>query len=90
MKKIICLVLCAAMAVSCVVMCSAEAHAFSNFQFFDTTYNFNYAQIAMPDGSVVEGNVDSWLDFEASDMIQVKIDGDTYLTHSMNVVLVSK
>lgn len=61
-----------------------------NMQAFDTTYSFEKAIIYLPNGEVVEGKVDSWLDFENSDMIQVKIDGKTYLTHITNVVLISE
>lgn len=64
-------------------------HAF-NFQLFDTKWNFVYAQIAMPDGSVIKGHVDSWRDFEDGDQLQVMINGTTYLTHASNVVLMDK
>lgn len=82
MKKIFCLALCIVMMLSLV--------ACGNAQLIDTTYTFEYAQVAMPDGSFVEGRVESWKDYEASDMMQVKIGGKTYLTHSTNVVLVSE
>jgi hypothetical protein len=64
--------------------------SFTNRQWFDTTFSFEHAIIALPGGRVVEGAVDSWTDFEDGDQIQVKIDGVTYLTHITNVVLVSK
>lgn len=56
----------------------------------DTVYTFDRAIIALPDGSWVEGKVDSWRDFENSDQLQVTIDDVTYLTHSTNVVLISE
>ena len=56
----------------------------------DFTYSFEQAVIRMPNGDIVEGRVDSWLDFEDGDQIQVKINGQTYLTHISNVVLISK
>lgn len=59
-----------------------------NRQIFDATYKFDTAIISLPDGSVVNGKVDSWLDFEDGDQIQVVIDGVTYLVHSNNVALV--
>jgi hypothetical protein len=37
---------------------------------------------------VVEGKLNSWLDFDDSDVIQVKIDGKTYLTSYVNVCLI--
>ena len=58
-----------------------------NRSVFDTTYSFDYAIIGLPDGEFIEGEVQSWLDFEDGDQIQVKIDGVTYLTHITNVVL---
>ena len=60
-----------------------------NYQMFDTTYTFDYAIISLPNGDVVEGEVDSWFDYEGSDQIQVKIDGVTYLVHSEDVVLIA-
>lgn len=61
-----------------------------NVQMIDTTWHFDYAQIKMPDGSVIEGKVKSWTDFEDGDQLQINIDGVQYLTHSSNVVLISK
>ena len=64
--------------------------ACGNKQLFDTTYNFNYGIVSLADGSVVEGRVSSWTDFEDGDMIQVKIDGVTYLVHSSNCTLMAE
>ena len=57
---------------------------------FDTTYTFNKAVIKLPDGSVVEGDVQTWTDFDDGDQIQVKIGGKTYLVHSSNIVLIKQ
>lgn len=65
------------------------ASLFTNKQMFDATYRFDYAIIVMPDGNTIEGQLDSWTDFEDGDQIQIKIDGVTYLTHIENVVLLS-
>ena len=59
-----------------------------NMQILDTTYSYEYAYISLPNGKVVEGKVDSWVDYE-SDAVQVVINGKTYLTHYSNVVLIS-
>jgi hypothetical protein len=59
-----------------------------NVQLADTTWNFDRAVISMQDGTVVSGKVDSWLDFENSDAVQIKIDGVTYYTHLSNVILI--
>lgn len=61
-----------------------------NRQFWDMTYSYEYAVIAMPNGSYIEGKVNSWRDFDDGDQIQVKIDGVTYLTHMANVVMISE
>jgi hypothetical protein len=61
-----------------------------NILWFDTVYQFDTAYIRMPDDTIIAGNVESWLDFDNSDQVQVTIDGATYLTHASNVVLVSK
>lgn len=84
-KFIIFCVVCSIALTGCVVVSDAY-----NKSFIDLKYNFNYAQIKMPDGTVVEGKVQTWTDFEDGDQIQVKIDGKTYLTHSCNVVLVEE
>ena len=59
------------------------------YNIIDTTYHFDYAIIELPSGRLVEGEVQSWRDYQQSDQIQVKIDDITYLTHISNVVLVS-
>lgn len=59
-----------------------------NRQLKDFTYKFDYAIIELQNGEVVEGKVESWLDFEDGDQIQVKINGVTYLVHSCNVTLI--
>lgn len=61
-----------------------------NKQVFDTTYSFNKAILSLPNGEVVTGKVQSWLDFEDSDQIQVTIDGVTYLVFSSNIALISE
>ena len=61
-----------------------------NRQIIDTTYNFGKVIIYLPDGQIVEGKVENWLDYENSDQIQVKIDGVIYLVHSSNIVLIKE
>lgn len=61
-----------------------------NRQIVDTTWSYDRAIVYLPDGTVVEGDVESWTDYEDGDQIQIKIDGKTYLVHSMNVVLISE
>lgn len=71
-----------------VVMCLSFVGC--NMQMMDTTYSFEKVVIALPNGETVEGKVESWLDYENSDQLQVKINGKTYLTHATNVVLISE
>ena len=61
-----------------------------NKQIIDTTYSFDKAIIELPNGEVVEGKVESWKDYDDGDQLQVKIDGKTYLVHSMNVCLINE
>ena len=79
MKKMLCMILALALA-TVLIGCG-------NFKLIDTVYKFDYAIIALPNGNVIEGEVESWRDFEGGDMIQIKIDGVTYLTHSSKVIL---
>ena len=61
-----------------------------NKQFADLTYSFERAIIRLPNGDIIEGNVDSWRIYTDSDQIQVKIDGITYSVHSSNIVLIAE
>ena len=81
MRKVAAFVLAASL---CLVLCGC------NYKVIDTKYNFNYAIIALPNGEVVEGKVQSWRDYEDGDQLQVKIDGVTYLTHATNIVLMER
>lgn len=58
-----------------------------NRQVIDTTFSYDNAILALPDGSVVSGKIESWKDYDDGDQIQVKIDGVTYLVHSANIAL---
>ena len=49
---------------------------------------FNYAYIQLQDGTVVQGKVDSWKDYEDEEQLQVKINGVLYLTNSFNCTLI--
>ena len=84
MKRYIALALAAAMVF--LILCSLLG--WGNKQLFDLTYTFDTAIISLPDGSVVNGSVSSWTDFEDGDQIQVVIDGKTYLVHSSNIALI--
>lgn len=87
MKKIVCILL----AIVCILLVIVTIIAMTgcNRQLIDTTWSFERAVIFLPDGEKIEGKVSSWRDYEESDMIQVAIDGNQYLTHSANVILIS-
>ena len=79
-NRIICFITCLMMLIGCVVLCGC------NKQVIDTTFYYSWAQLKMPDGTVVEGKIDSWCDYEG-DQLQVRINGVTYLVHASNVIL---
>ena len=68
---------------------SAGVLAGCNKQIVDFTYSYEKAILQLPDGTIVEGKVQSWTDYSDGDQIQVKIDGKQYLIHSEDVVLIS-
>ena len=73
-----------------VVILTTICFAGCNMSVIDTTYSFDKAMICMPDGTVVQGRVESWRDYEDSDAIQVEIDGKVYYTFLNNVVLIKE
>lgn len=60
-----------------------------NRRLIDNEYRFDRAIVGLPDGSSVEGKVSSWLDYNDSDVVQVTINGKTYLTSYVNVCLIN-
>ena len=81
--KIFALILVITIIVSLLVGCG-------NKTLIDTTYSFERAILILPNGEVIDGKVQTWKDYEDGDQIQVKIDGETYLVHSSNIVLISE
>ena len=65
--------------------------ACGNKTLLDTTYTFDEAIIRLPDGSVISGEVTTWTDYEDGDSLQITLkDGNTYLVHASNAVLICK
>ncbi len=83
MKKIIFTIALALIAALLLTACG-------NRQIIDTTWDYSYAVIRCPNGAIIEGPVQAWMDFENSDQIQVKINGIVYLVHSSNIVLMAE
>lgn len=91
MKKFFSIFVCV-MAIVGFVVIGILISRFTNQALFDTTYRFDRAVITMPDSpnGYVTGKVDSWMEYDNSDVVQVTIDGVTYLTHYFNVVLIAE
>lgn len=71
-----------------VLLLSTTIVGCGNKQLIDTTYTFNRAIIELPNGDVIEGEVESWKDYDDGEQIQVKINGITYLVHSGKITLI--
>ena len=78
--KVIIAAMCAALSLTA---CGAK-------QIVDLTFIYDKAIISLPNGTVVEGKVQSWTDYEDGDQIQVKVNGVTYLVHSSNLALIAE
>ena len=89
MKKYIAIILTVAVLI-CVLACGCSGFNGFNKDIFDLTYKFDRAIISLPDGTIIDGKVQSWTDFEDGDQLQIKIDGVTYLVHSSNAVLIAE
>lgn len=88
--RIVIIVVAVVLAVAMLFAFVGTATAWGNQSLFDMTYRFDRAVIMLPnepDGYIC-GMVESWQDYENSDVVQVKIDGKVYLTHYSNVVLI--
>lgn len=64
--------------------------ACGNRDHWDTVYTYDTVIVQLADGSVVKGKCQNWRDYENSDMMQVKVDGKTYLVHSMNCSMIAE
>ena len=80
-KRVLALVLAATLAIGGLTGCG-------NKDMWDTVYTFDYANIKLPNGEIVEGKVDKWTDYEDGDQLQVTIDGKIYLTSTLNCTLI--
>ena len=85
MKKIVCLVLIFALALT-LTACQVGNRQVG----WDTTQTFTYAILELGNGELIEGTVTSWRDFEDSDVVQFTMNGITYLTHYSKVILTTE
>ena len=61
-----------------------------NKQIIDLTYSYNYAIIQLPDGTIKEGKIASWSDYDG-EQLQVKFkDGTVHLTSSYRCELINQ
>lgn len=58
-----------------------------NKQIFDFEYHFDHAILKLPNGEIIEGEIESWRDYKG-EQLQIKIDGKLYLISSINCVLI--
>lgn len=63
-----------------------------NKDIFGLTYTFNHATVKLPDGTLVNGDIQEWARESNTDSIRITFkDGKgTYFTHASNVVLYNK
>ncbi len=81
MKKIIALI--------AIVLLLSGCQANKKYDILDTQ-GFNYAILELPNGELIEGDIQYWRDFEDGDQIEVKINNVIYLTSSYRCVLMYK
>jgi flagellar basal body-associated protein FliL len=87
-KIIIIIIVIVVILVAAVVIYWESTHG--NRSLIDTKYRFDRAIIRLPNGEIADGKVTSWLDYDDSDVVQVTIDGKTYLSHDSNVCLIDE
>lgn len=84
MKKRIALIIAFILVAALLAACDTTD---GGYQYVDTVWKFDKAIIALPNGEIISGNVETWRDFEDGDQLQIQIDGTCYLVHSTNCVL---
>lgn len=62
----------------------------SNYQVFDTKWNYDTALIRMPDGEVLEVDVKGWSDSEGEQLTITAMDGSVYMVSSLNCILIDE
>ena len=86
MKKIIVAIMLFVLICLCLTGCQVGNRQIG----FDTKQRFDEAIIFTPTYEVVSGDIEAWRDFSESDVVQVTINGVTYLTHYSNVILIRR
>lgn len=60
-----------------------------NRDVFDTNYEFDYAIVKMPDGSVENIEINKWRDYDGEQIQIIASDGNIYLVSMNNCVLIN-
>lgn len=81
MKKLICILSGILLTAS---LCGCNNHAK-----LDLVYTFDRVMIELPNGEIIEGDVEKWSDYEG-EQLQIRVDGVTYLVNSNNVVMIAE
>lgn len=88
MKKIFVSVVIAIIVFMAVMIFSSLFCSCNRAVFDEARFSFDKAIIKLPNDEIIEGKVQSWKEFENSDVIQVKIDNVIYYTYITNVCLI--
>lgn len=80
MKKILCILA----IITGLVLCGCERVGNT------MTDEFDYAYILLQDGTVIQGEIDSWQGYRDNDYLQITVNGNTYLVHRINATLIKR
>lgn len=61
-----------------------------NYSLIDTKYDFDYAVVRWPDGTVETLEIRSWKDYDGEQIQITDVMGNTYVVNSVNCVLVDE
>jgi hypothetical protein len=74
----------------CVVFIALALMGCGNRKVFNTQYRYDYIKIYTPGGELaVDGKIEWWQDHEDG-TLDVSVNGDVFLVHSMNVIMSGK
>jgi len=60
-----------------------------NYDIMDTKFQYDYAIIRLPNGTIIEGKIIQWRDFDGEQLQVTLEDGNTYLVNSFYTTLIS-
>lgn len=71
-----------------VMLATCAGCHFKGYDFVDTNYHFDRAIMKMPDGEIVEVEIETWADADGEQLTITGKDGKRYLISSINCVLI--